>query len=175
MEGGGVSRSWVVVVVVVVRRPRGLDGDVPLELLVEVLQRGLVLHELLVPRVLVGGPQPLVVHERLEVAHHLALDALEAAGEQQHHLDNLLVARDVLEDRLPELALLGAPPAEQLAAAAEDRAGATVDRRLDVVEGRRHRDGRDRELDVDVEEGALDEEEAWRGGGGGGERGGGGG
>ena len=68
--------------VVVVRPPRGLDGDVPLELLVKVLEGGLVLHELLVPRVLVGGPQPLVVHERLEVAHHLALDALEAAGEQ---------------------------------------------------------------------------------------------
>ena len=128
-----------------------LDGHVLFELRVEVFDGGLLLHEQVVSGRLVVLPQPRELHEDLEVLVDLPLGALEGAREQQHHLDNL---REALRHRL------GRRPHDELLRSSQDGARAPVDCGLDVVERRSHRDAWNRELHVDVEEGAFEEEEA---------------
>mmetsp|Transcript_26221 Transcript_26221/g.66046 ORF Transcript_26221/g.66046 Transcript_26221/m.66046 type:complete len:973 (+) Transcript_26221:4372-7290(+) len=145
-------------------------ADEALHLRLEVRQRRDRVLKQLVLVLDVLPPQRRELLERVDVVVALALRALDAAGQQQHHLQNLLVLRDpVVEGPLRGGALDGrqvgvddqlhrfrngdrVPRVDHLRAL-QHRDGAPVHGRLDVFDRGGEADGEAVQLQVHVEEG----------------------
>ena len=135
-----------------------LDVEVLLELTLEVLHGGFLLHEGVVLRLHVLFPQKAVLGEGVHVVQGLLFGTLNAARERKDGLHDLLVGGNKLMERRRPVGPTA--PGIQVLGDQEDLLGSRIHHALDLVQARHEAHRRDCELHPDVEEGLLDEEEA---------------